>query len=71
MTHRCHPMLFPYSAPPLLRTQIQSSNINGGDRTGVNTLEDGPIKIISKAPVRESCLTGVTMAGAIKPKSGS
>lgn len=66
MTHRCHPMLSPYSAPPLLRTQIQSSNINGEDRTGGNTVEDGPIKIISKAPVRENCLTGATMAGAIE-----
>lgn len=66
MTHRCHPMLFPYFPPRLLRTQIPSSNINGEERTGGNTAEDGPIKIISGAPVKENCLTGVIMAGAIE-----
>lgn len=56
MTHRCRPMLFVCSAP-LLQTQIRRS-INKGARRDANLVEGGLNRIIGKALVKDSYLTG-------------
>lgn len=76
MTHRCHPMLFVCSAPLLLQTQIRRS-INKGVRRDANLVEGGLNRIIGKALVKDSYLTGAAMAadatksGRVKNRNGS